>query len=206
MGKVLHASKSGYFPFCISEVGSITEGFRGTLEQMMTIYWRVKKWNIAMSGSGLLSGLYDVSFNQIAYELARLTPQQTEESIVCSSNFFFFAGSFPISLPDVVLRGFFELEFSGARKSGYTYSLGGRAVVDGDGYNGIRTNSDGGSVVGTWSMEFFGGPIVGNLYSQSGGSQTLGDWDSSSNIIMTISASEYWSYGGTYDTSTGEPL
>jgi hypothetical protein len=103
----------------------------------------------------------------------------------------------------VPLTGIFELEFGGAKKNGDIYTLGGRAVVDGDGYDGLRTNSLDGSVVGTWSMEFFGGPIVGNLYSQSGGS---GSWDGSSGIIMTISAKEYWSYGGTYNTTTGEPL
>jgi hypothetical protein len=204
MGKVLHASKSGYFPFCITEVGSITEGFRGTIKQMMAIYWRVKKWEIAVSGSGLLYQT-PISFNNISYELVPAFQQTTEEQLVCSSGFFFSTNIVAITLPDAIftlpLTGIFQLQFSGATKSDNTYSLSGRAVVDGDGYDGIRTNSGGGSVVGAWSVRFLGGSITGNLYSQTNGS-----WDGSGGIIMTISATEYWSYGGTYDTSTGESL
>jgi hypothetical protein len=199
MGKVLHASGSGYFPFCITEVDSITEGFRGTLEQMMAIYWRVKKWEIAMSGVGLLDRFFPFPFNGIAYEMTRITPQETEENIVCSSNFFFNTSSVPISPGGST--GIFELQFGGAKKNGDIYTLGGRAVVDGVGYDGLRTNSSAASVVGTWSMEFLGGPITGDLYALRDGS-----WDGSSGIIMTISAKEYWSYGGTYNTTTGEPL
>ena len=202
MGKVLHASGSGYFPFCIQETDSITEGFIGTLEQMMTIYWRVKKWKIAMSGVGLLNEFFssrEIPFNGIAYEMTRITPQQTEESIVCSSGFFFNTASVRIS--SVLATGEFELEFAGIKKNGDIYALGGRAVVDGVGFDGIRTNSSAASEVGAWSMEFFGGPITGDLYAFQGGT-----WEGSSGIIMTISASEYWSYGGTYDTATGAPL
>ena len=199
MGKVLSAQGSGYFPFCI-ESGGTTDGLKGSLEQMMTIYWRVKKWKIAMSGVGLLDEIYQIFFNGIAHELTRITPQQTEESIVCSSNFFFRAEGVPISVEGITAE-IIELEFSGAKKSGDIYALGMRAVVDGAGYDGLKTNSGEGSVVGTWSMEFFGGPITGDLYSFQGGS-----WEGSSGIVMTISASEYWSYGGTYNTTTGEPL
>jgi hypothetical protein len=52
MAQVLHASKSGYFPFCIDE-GTPSETGKGTLypislplEQYMSWWWKVKTWTL----------------------------------------------------------------------------------------------------------------------------------------------------------------
>ena len=47
MAKVLHASASGYFPSCLIEDASLATQ---SLEDAMSIYWRVKSWTITISG------------------------------------------------------------------------------------------------------------------------------------------------------------
>ena len=46
MAKVLHASYSGYFPSCLNEFPELATQ---SLEDAMTIYWRVKSWTITIS-------------------------------------------------------------------------------------------------------------------------------------------------------------
>lgn len=48
MAKVLHASASGYFPSCLIEDASLATQ---SLEDAMSIYWRVKSWTITISGA-----------------------------------------------------------------------------------------------------------------------------------------------------------
>jgi hypothetical protein len=47
MAKVLHASYSGYFPTCLIELPELATQ---SLEDAMTIYWRVKSWTITITG------------------------------------------------------------------------------------------------------------------------------------------------------------
>lgn len=54
MGKLLHASRSGYFPFCIesgNELGPQDFGIASpiSLEDAMTIYWRIKSLSYSFS-------------------------------------------------------------------------------------------------------------------------------------------------------------
>jgi hypothetical protein len=53
MGKVLHASASGYFPACIVAAEADKSNLvGGTLKQIMELYWRVKAWGLdSVSGS-----------------------------------------------------------------------------------------------------------------------------------------------------------
>lgn len=52
MAKVLHASYSGYFPSCLTELPELATQ---SLEDAMTIYWRVKSWTITISGEAPIS-------------------------------------------------------------------------------------------------------------------------------------------------------
>jgi len=52
MAKVLHASYSGYFPSCLTEDASLATQ---SLEDAMSIYWRVKSWTITISGASPVS-------------------------------------------------------------------------------------------------------------------------------------------------------
>lgn len=54
MGKLLHASRSGYFPFCIesgNELGPTAFGITSpiSLEDAMSIYWRIKSLSYSFS-------------------------------------------------------------------------------------------------------------------------------------------------------------
>ena len=53
MAKVLHASYSGYFPSCLTEDSAQASQ---SLEDAMSIYWRVKSWTITISGAFPISG------------------------------------------------------------------------------------------------------------------------------------------------------
>jgi hypothetical protein len=52
MGKVLHASYSGYFPFCTQQgtPSSSKEYLSLSLLEAMTLFWRVKKWEVKVTG------------------------------------------------------------------------------------------------------------------------------------------------------------
>jgi len=73
MGRVLHASYSGYFPFCLSEgdpnsVGAGTAYPLGmSLENAMTLYWRIKSYRLTgmvnLSASAITIGTYPVYIN-----------------------------------------------------------------------------------------------------------------------------------------------
>jgi len=48
MAKVLHASASGYFPECLTEIPALATQ---SLADAMTIYWRVKSWTITITSA-----------------------------------------------------------------------------------------------------------------------------------------------------------
>lgn len=48
MAQVLHASYSGYFPSCLTENSALATQ---SLEDAMSIYWKVKSWTITISGA-----------------------------------------------------------------------------------------------------------------------------------------------------------
>jgi len=52
MAKVIHASASGYFPACLIEDSELATQ---SLEDAMSIYWRVKSWTITISGVDAIS-------------------------------------------------------------------------------------------------------------------------------------------------------
>jgi len=80
MGKVLHASYSGYFPFCIYEgnlgqVGSGTAFPLGmSLENAMLLYWKIKSFKLTAPSSSKTAIVQ--------------SPKSSEEQIVCGNNFF----------------------------------------------------------------------------------------------------------------------
>lgn len=216
MGKVLHASGSGYFPRCIptgSPDTAIT--IKLTLVQAMTLFWRVKKFEAKTNGSASYSGgpngspstaIYTSDYAEIPnFENYYPTPD-TEEDIVCDANEGTRAfnndnsGSiqqYGNTLPmGSFMQYSFNQEFSAVKESVngfyypyFTFNVG---VFD--------TNNYGYNYVGNCNLSFYG--YNGNLplYANQGGPT------SSANIVTSIRAKEYYSYGGTYNTSTGEPL
>ena len=96
MGKVLHASGSGYFPFCLTK-GTPPETGLGTyypislsLTKYMSWWWKVKTWNLTGSSacietadSGNLVNSWSTS--SLVQDYAWTFSIESEENLVCQS-------------------------------------------------------------------------------------------------------------------------
>lgn len=218
MGKVLSAQGSGYFPSCI--INDPT-GFKitGSLQDIMSLYWRVKKFKVSVSGNGIFN-----EENQIPCSFSGETELQTvyrngfypqpsitdEASLVCNYNFrdhehltgsglsYTITSEGGSESGNARMEMRFQTAFS--RPSESTYAMRFQFRLDERTLFYLRIFSVPSDYdVGSWSVNLFGTTIVGRAYSQEG-SIISGDF----NIDFT--ATEYWSYGGTYDTTTGAPL
>jgi hypothetical protein len=191
MGKVLHASKSGYFTSCIQN----GDGY-WSLERAMEIYWRVKKWELNMSTTYLIDFPENPEIITLSTGANRLLTNGSgqEEDLVCSSAFY-------------ADTGFAEITFGDAAKSGSLYSAGFIFFADfsanfglGDFALYVNTGGDGTdvrsySVYGSTPIEF--SYTITDLYAEF---FVLQD------ATFSLEPKEWWSYGGTYDTSTGARL
>ena len=74
MGKILHASYSGWFPFCILQEREYAT-IQGTLESIMCLFWRVRRFT-------LITNL--ASVGQVTTILQSVA--EKEEDIVCSGS------------------------------------------------------------------------------------------------------------------------
>ena len=105
MGKVLHASYSGWFPTCIqTELPPITdleERYSGEAESlglMMSIYWRVREWELQFS-----SATQDPEVNVTATGIYGFDAEK-EEDLVCAPSFV--EKSFTTDFPSFQEHGF----------------------------------------------------------------------------------------------------
>ena len=204
MGKVLYPS---YFTTCIETGTPSAENAKDYLDlnlrQAMTLFWRVKKWE------GRISGGYVEQFNQGTYtttlsggenyaELNQSISSPNEEAdLVCSTGQFLFsrdAGNFSTTGPAYSAQGnlilsfryFFNNALSNGNRIYPAFSIGG----------GGSSEVDGGQV-GSYTLSFYDCDKSGPLYTLLA---------TSGSVSIDIRATEYWSYGGTYNTSTGARL
>ena len=212
MGKILHASSSGYFPSCIV---SDPHGYKitGSLQDIMSLYWRVKNFKVSVSGNGIFNGETPCSFSgetelQTVYRnIFNPQPSITDEaSLVCgfnSRNHEHLNGS-GLSFVQGGESGnaFMEMSFQTvfSRPSESTYAMRFQfrlfeSTLNSQRIFSIPSDYD----VGSWSVSLFGTTITGIAYSQEAGI-------TSGNFNINFEATEYWSYGGTYNTTTGKPL
>jgi hypothetical protein len=203
MGKVVHASYSGYFPTCITD-GKPTppeEYLSLTLEEAMALFWRVKTWEAKASGS-FRDNVLEANIEYTSGSFENMTPSvivNEEKNLVCYGNrtFYFERPATATITPDegdpydVDGSADFQYSFSSINKSGsiyYPYIF----------ISSINSTSSGyTSKIGTYKITYLGHNIAGDLFGQDG---------SSGNALIEIRAKEYWSYGGTYSTSIGSPL
>lgn len=202
MGKVLHASNSGYFPFCISELGDEEIG-PGTyyplgmsLEKVMEIYWRIR--DVVCNGPGDPEFTADIQYYKKGTEL--LFDAQEESDLVCTDGFFVNAiGSNDGQILHFVKRiSAFgsgpSIIFSEGEYYPFIYFSALATVVGDDLYIGDSLADD--FEGPTSSFTFFGLTII--LYN----SQPL----DAEPYVGSMLAESYWSYGGTWDTTTGARL
>jgi hypothetical protein len=206
MGKVLSAQGSGYFPNCIEQVEN-TYPLKGSLVNMMGIYWRVKKWRASLSGSAQFNS-NEIIYNGTEYDIPPRFGERTEESLICSPFVDFLrydveVGRFPRDDERLIASFRFFINMQGdlvaQKEAGNVYSYPNEVSVS-NFYGNFSVNKPTlFQNAGSWSFNWYGGSISGTLYSQA-------DRLQSPNVVLTYTASEYYSYGGTYNTQTGAPL
>jgi hypothetical protein len=208
MGKVLHASGSGYFPSCIQE----GVGF-WSLEKAMEVFWRIRSWelNTSITYSILIDGV-PTEFTVGPSSPYQFTwrydnggdfspPITSEEELVCSSEVSLIVGmeQYIINEP----YGF--LQFTSPQKNGSLYSPGFslyfefEADVLGTGEY-LFSNGANGQPGGQKSFSIYGSEPI------SIGFQTFQEDFTFVDATFSLEPTEWWSYGGTYNTSTGARL
>ena len=208
MGKVLSARGSGYFPSCIEQVSSIESNFKSTLTNMMAVYWRVSKWRAKISGSATSFFDEDVTFSSTDYNLNRISGPSTEEELILCVPLplGFRTDLVPIvQVDDTNFDGQFNLtldpRFSIEKEAGDLYSIVSQIFVSSEPGPLFVDPADPeyDLVIGSCVINMAGSSIVTPLFVQSFAYK-------SGNVQLTFTAREYYSYGGTYNTSTGQPL
>lgn len=208
MGKILFPD---YFPNCI-KIGirdqpdpfNPLSGFTNmTLDQAMGLLWRVKTWEC------LVSGTYESSYESLTFlggsyqEMASFDPTNREEDLVCGilnryriyteELFTPLYGDNPPFIIGVTCD--FVIGSNDISRDGDVYfpTLSINAVaISSIAYPPYFSNS-----AGTYNISFLNYVITRDLYFST---------YYSGSVTINIRAKEYWSYGGTYDTTTGEPL
>jgi len=192
MGKILHASGSGYFPTCIQD----GDGF-WSIEKAMEIYWRVRTWSASASGTYTL--VEDEPQNW-SYSLSGITSLATqEEDLVCGENAFE-ENLDPEEFPTALIQCL-SIEKSGSLYNPISFlDIDGPLLsfpiqISGPFSSATPIEPDREAFI---SLSIFGS--TGALWRFS--LPTEGTLTGTFSLTPT----EWWSYGGTYDTSTGEPL
>jgi len=214
MGQVLHASHSGHFPFCVPPANSEEIGqykkypIAMTKEDAMKAFWRVRTWRI--SGVELDDEVTPTYYSGNNYT-EKLINQESD--LVCAMGFslFKFVNFGPSSFNSDRAEFFFFPVLSGENTVvEYSGSYYPRIMFI---FTAALYNEDGGLIEdketetdlsywnpppgygGSGSVNFMGYNIPGFRFP-----------DIPSYTGASIQPESYWSYGGTYNTSTGQPL
>jgi len=207
MGKVL---ASNYFPFCLqNDFSTFPEqtreryfsGTASTLTALMAAYWRVREWRVdysAFTDSGspiTATGIYGFDVT-------------SEDQLVCPNLFieksFSFTGTLAFQEHNFSIFSYFSNLYYGANASnGFAYNLlyfgaddqtAGASI-----YSGTYDNCSGTGISGTLAVS------VANAGQLNFPYQICPDRAGQFGTI-SVTPQLYWSYDGTYNTSTGMPL
>jgi len=182
MGKVLHASYSGYFPYCLANytdpIFNIFTPINLTLA--MKLYWRLKKFRFYGTYTDNDGVLREYSINVESNA-------GSEEELVCNPGW-------AVSLVNITADGF-SMGLTQVSEGGYVPELA---------FGGFFLNvpqETGFTVLTPAYIETVGLPT----YNFEG--VTLYQQPEFNNIgTQNHEILEYWSYGGTYNTQKGEAL
>jgi hypothetical protein len=188
MGKVLHASQSGYFPYCIIPYQE-SEFFpfvsTSSLDDAMRLFWRIRKIRFY--------GTYEPTFpfeGTRNWQMVVESAAGSEEELVCNP------------LPGWIIKDQENLVNDGGFFSAFSFE---EVTSFGEGY--VVRLSFGGFFQDTFGPEGWGFNNPSQTESEGSidfeGVEMWGANYASSTFNYEI---EYWSYGGTYDTTTGQPL
>ena len=207
MGKVLSAQGSGYFPSCI-QPGSAPDSqwnFDLTIQQGMALYWRTKQWRFEASGSWISDNRGERVQVSGSGDLVKLNEIASEENLLClgrgDSVLYGYIptdqGNWDIDIAFNVKSEIFTF-FNSYQNSTRVYPW---FEINSDFIQNHNVRED--QKIGTIRFIFNGYTIAKNLYTDDGVPPWTG---TNGNVLVDIICKEYWSYGGTYDTATGEPL
>lgn len=206
MGKILHASGSGYFPGCIQN----GVGF-WSLEKAMDIYWRIRTWelNPSITYSIPIDGVpteLTVSPSapmELTYRFGYLDsypPITSEEELVCGAE-----NTLIVSTEEYSGDYYGEISFSYPQKSGLLYSPGfllnfnfNAEIYDFGSINFVGIFY--GASVGDKSFSIYGSEPIPFFFTQFAEYFTFVD------ATLSLEPKEWWSYGGMYNTNTGARL
>jgi hypothetical protein len=206
VGKVLSAQGSGYFPSCI-QPGSVPDSQWNldlTIPQGMALYWRTKEWRFEASGSWTSDNRIGPQPVSGSGNIVKLNEITSEEQLVCLSDGNTIFGYFDTDQDRIDI----EITFN-VRSDTITFYNSYQSKTKVYPYfdiNGLYIQSNNAredQKVGILRFIFNGYTISKNLYTNDGDYPWTG---TSGNVLIDIICREYWSYGGTYDTTTGEPL
>ena len=170
----------------------------------MALWWRVRKWKYNISGN------YAGPLQIIG--AGEFTPNfipENEESLVCGSPYLFRNATATLVGGDVPYSFAFEMYLFSLGFTNQTFALNGNTystyfqINTGSVYSELQSQpNEFFHIVGNYNIKLFGSVLSsGTLYS---GFPDYFNQDGSCSLI--IEPSEYWSYGGTYDTTTGAGL
>ena len=199
MAKVLHASGSGYFPYCIQE--SLDSKYAiWPLNKAMQTYWRVRTWTFSASGTKRIYNFPEVGdITDVAIETSLSGIQSgtafnefytSEDQLVCD-------GGFYKNDPDNSDK-FATIDFQGgATRVGNLYDSGMQGAI----YDINSAEWLFGTIYNSWSVSVLGNdlPMDVNLFPSEFEEEVI-------SISATLTPTLWWSYDGTYDTATGDPL
>jgi uncharacterized membrane protein YeaQ/YmgE (transglycosylase-associated protein family) len=210
MGKVLHASGSGYFPYCLTEGDpdpSVDYVAEMSLGLAMAIFWRAKriKWY------GMINWP-TANWNNLPWHIEISSSASDESQLVCnpiwtvtsSQNLIDGSGSpFVVGSPAGWLAEPFYFK-EGSQSTLINTDLG---------LSGFFVE---GTILGFTLSSYFDGLLTESYFMNFANAGTLvlqgqfpyaGDGTPPDDYTATLDHEiEYWSYDGTYDTSTGLPL
>jgi len=225
MGKVLHASYSGFFPFCLKNQNTGATippdplwypSPPITIETAMRWYWRVKKWKIDVSHV-IFVDQQETIFTDTKYvqhpnigflylgEEAKITE---EKKYVCGMSGLNIIGNNPDFDPgsgedDFGCRIWFQ-SYPGKLDDWGIFRLpdpgDNRPIKEYDFY--VALNFVFGEIGG---VDLSGGNYQISINYPDSPDKIEMIFNDTRNFVK-IYPEEYWSYGGTYDTATGAPL
>jgi hypothetical protein len=201
MGKVLSAQGSGYYPICI-ETGERPDDqdyLDLSIEEGMALYWRTKKWRIDASGTFISNNFGQPVVFSGGGEITLRTIIESEEKLVCSGYKAFGGNGNNIVANSSSQSYDIYWRFPDGYKTEtkfYPYFIFTSPYIQS--YN-VREDQK----VGTLRFLFNGYTITKNLYTDTAEYPYTG---TSGNVQISFTCTEYWPYGGTYDTTTGQPL
>lgn len=191
MGKVLHASYSGYFPFCLNKYDldpPLSAYTPISLEIAMRVWWRIKK--LRFYGTYILDP-FGPEPQTGDWEFVAERNADSENKLVCNPSPNWLTTSY-----DGIEEGAAVVLDMSAYKHNDDYILGfGFAAKFLGG-----TEEQGVNYVSVWEDDSLGTYEFEGLTLYNNGFL----FDPTATINHEIL--EYWSYGGTWNTVTGEPL